>query len=88
MFLLGELFLFVSSFAGICASIRLKTKLNRHDFTIFDDNNQFGGTWLLHSYPECGSDVPAHLYSFSFEPNPGKNDKSDNLIVQLFLVIE
>ena len=29
-----------------------------------------GGTWLLNRYPGCACDVPAHLYSLSFEPNP------------------
>jgi cation diffusion facilitator CzcD-associated flavoprotein CzcO len=54
----------------MCAAIRLKTKLGLDNFTIFDENVDFGGTWLIHSYPKCGCDVPAHLYSFSFEPNP------------------
>src|SRR6185312_15622453 len=30
-----------------------------------------GGTWRDNSYPGCQCDVPSHLYSFSFAPNPG-----------------
>ena len=29
-----------------------------------------GGTWWENTYPGCACDVPAHLYSFSFAPNP------------------
>ena len=29
-----------------------------------------GGTWQANTYPGCQCDVPSHLYSFSFEPNP------------------
>ena len=29
-----------------------------------------GGTWRDNSYPGCACDVPSHLYSFSFAPNP------------------
>jgi cation diffusion facilitator CzcD-associated flavoprotein CzcO len=30
-----------------------------------------GGTWHFNTYPGCACDVPSHLYSFSFAPNPG-----------------
>ena len=30
-----------------------------------------GGTWWFNTYPGCACDVPSHLYSFSFAPNPG-----------------
>ena len=29
-----------------------------------------GGTWQANTYPGCQCDVPSHLYSFSFAPNP------------------
>jgi len=29
-----------------------------------------GGVWRDNSYPGAACDVPSHLYSFSFEPNP------------------
>lgn len=33
-------------------------------------NSHIGGTWYENKYPGCGCDVPAHSYTFSFEPNP------------------
>ena len=29
-----------------------------------------GGAWHYNTYPGCRCDVPSHLYSFSFAPNP------------------
>ena len=29
-----------------------------------------GGVWHYNTYPGCTCDVPSHLYSFSFAPNP------------------
>ena len=31
---------------------------------------EVGGTWRDNTYPGCRCDVPSHLYSFSFAPNP------------------
>ena len=30
-----------------------------------------GSTWRDNTYPGCACDIPSHLYSFSFAPNPG-----------------
>ena len=40
------------------------------DFVIFERAASVGGTWRDNSYPNCRCDVPSHLYSFSFAPNP------------------
>jgi cyclohexanone monooxygenase len=40
------------------------------DFTIYEASNGFGGTWRHNTYPGAACDVPSHLYSFSFAPNP------------------
>jgi cation diffusion facilitator CzcD-associated flavoprotein CzcO len=58
-----------SGFAGIGAGIRLK-KEGIHDFVILERADDVGGTWRDNTYPGCACDVPSHLYSFSFEPNP------------------
>ena len=34
-------------------------------------NKDIGGTWLQNTYPGCRCDVTSHMYSFSFEMNPG-----------------
>ncbi|HWA66652.1 MAG TPA: NAD(P)/FAD-dependent oxidoreductase [Mycobacteriales bacterium] len=40
------------------------------DFTIFERSDGVGGTWRDNTYPGAACDVPSHLYSFSFAPNP------------------
>jgi cation diffusion facilitator CzcD-associated flavoprotein CzcO len=58
-----------SGFSGICTAIQLK-RAGRHDFVIVEKADDIGGTWRDNTYPGCACDVPSHLYSFSFEPNP------------------
>jgi cation diffusion facilitator CzcD-associated flavoprotein CzcO len=58
-----------SGFAGIGLAIRLKLA-GRDDFTIFERASSLGGVWRDNTYPGVACDVPAHLYSYSFEPNP------------------
>ena len=41
-----------------------------YDFTIFERSDGFGGTWRHNTFPGAECDVPSHLYSFSFAPNP------------------
>lgn len=38
--------------------------------TIFEAHHEVGGTWLVNNYPGVQCDVPAHIYSFPFDPNP------------------
>jgi cation diffusion facilitator CzcD-associated flavoprotein CzcO len=59
-----------SGFSGICTAIQLK-RAGRHDFVILEKADDMGGTWRDNTYPGCACDVPSHLYSFSFAPNPG-----------------
>lgn len=53
--------------SGICAAIEMQ-KL-AIDFTIFEKNEEFGGTWWENRYPGCGVDTPNLTYTFSFRPN-------------------
>uniref|UniRef100_A0A7S4I9N8 Uncharacterized protein n=1 Tax=Vannella robusta TaxID=1487602 RepID=A0A7S4I9N8_9EUKA len=39
-------------------------------YVILEKANEVGGTWFFNQYPGCACDIPSHLYSFSFEPNP------------------
>ncbi|HXZ74999.1 MAG TPA: NAD(P)/FAD-dependent oxidoreductase [Streptosporangiaceae bacterium] len=59
-----------SGFAGLCMAIRLK-QAGCHNFVILEKNDDLGGTWRDNTYPGCACDVPSHMYSFSFELNPG-----------------
>jgi len=59
-----------AGFAGIGAAVQL-LKRGIDSFTIFERAGEIGGTWRDNSYPGAACDVPSHVYSFSFEPNPG-----------------
>jgi cation diffusion facilitator CzcD-associated flavoprotein CzcO len=58
-----------SGFSGIGLAIRLKQD-GVDDFVVLERNDGVGGTWWANTYPGCACDVPSHLYSFSFAPNP------------------
>ena len=58
-----------AGFAGIGAGIRLKRSGIR-SFLILERADEVGGTWRDNHYPGVACDVPSHLYSFSFRPNP------------------
>ncbi|MEA2312774.1 MAG: hypothetical protein QOE28_2742, partial [Solirubrobacteraceae bacterium] len=58
-----------SGFAGIGMGVRL-AKAGFSDYAILERGDDVGGTWFWNTYPGCGCDVPSHLYSFSFAPNP------------------
>ena len=40
------------------------------DVVIFEKGQSYGGTWRENHYPGVACDVPSHLYSYSFAPNP------------------
>ena len=56
-------------FSGLGMAIRLK-QAGLHDFVVLERADEVGGTWQANTYPGCACDVPSHLYSFSFAPNP------------------
>jgi cation diffusion facilitator CzcD-associated flavoprotein CzcO len=58
-----------SGFSGLGAAIRLKQN-GIEDFVVLERAEELGGTWRDNTYPGCACDVPSHLYSFSFAPNP------------------
>ncbi|MFL5781132.1 MAG: flavin-containing monooxygenase [Thermoleophilaceae bacterium] len=56
-------------FSGIGMAIRLK-QAGHENFVVLERGDELGGTWHYNTYPGCACDVPSHLYSFSFAPNP------------------
>jgi cation diffusion facilitator CzcD-associated flavoprotein CzcO len=58
-----------SGFSGLAMASRLK-RSGRTDFLILERGRDVGGTWRENTYPGCRCDVPSHVYSFSFAPNP------------------
>ncbi|MER6176204.1 NAD(P)/FAD-dependent oxidoreductase [Streptosporangium sp. NPDC001681] len=59
-----------TGFAGLGMAIKLK-EAGYHDFVILEKAGDLGGTWRDNTYPGCACDVPSHMYSFSYELNPG-----------------
>ena len=59
-----------AGFSGLGLAIRLKQQ-GTHDFTVLERDAEVGGVWNANTYPGCTCDIPSHLYSFSFAPNPG-----------------
>jgi cation diffusion facilitator CzcD-associated flavoprotein CzcO/acetyl esterase/lipase len=58
-----------AGFGGIGLAITLK-KAGVDSLTILEKADGIGGVWRDNTYPGAACDVPSHLYSFSFEPNP------------------
>jgi cation diffusion facilitator CzcD-associated flavoprotein CzcO len=58
-----------TGFSGLGMAVRLKRE-GIDDFVVLERNLGVGGTWWDNTYPGCQCDVPSHLYSFSFAPNP------------------
>src|SRR3954469_10207748 len=58
-----------SGFSGIGLALRLRQQ-GDEDFVVLERGDGVGGTWHYNTYPGCACDVPSHLYSFSFAPNP------------------
>jgi len=58
-----------SGFAGIAMAAELHRD-GRTDFVVLERASEVGGTWRDNTYPGAACDVPSHLYSFSFAPNP------------------
>jgi cation diffusion facilitator CzcD-associated flavoprotein CzcO len=56
-----------AGFSGVGLGIGLKDS-GLNDFVILEKSDCVGGVWRENRYPGAACDVPAHLYSFSFEP--------------------
>ena len=58
-----------SGVSGILMAIKLKQR-GWNDFVILEKARTLGGTWRDNVYPGVACDVPAHVYVYSFAPNP------------------
>jgi cyclohexanone monooxygenase len=56
-------------FGGVGMAVALR-RAGILDFLILERGDGVGGVWRDNTYPGAACDVPSHLYSFSFEPNP------------------
>ncbi|HUY63612.1 MAG TPA: NAD(P)/FAD-dependent oxidoreductase [Acidimicrobiales bacterium] len=55
--------------AGILSAIKLH-EAGYRDLAVYEKADRYGGTWRENTYPGVACDVPSHLYSYSFAPNP------------------
>lgn len=58
-----------AGFGGLTVAHRLALA-GVDDVVLFERHEGVGGTWRANSYPGAACDVPSHLYSLSFAPNP------------------
>jgi len=58
-----------AGFGGLGMGVALRNA-GIEDFAILEKSGDVGGVWRDNHYPGAACDVPSHLYSFSFEPNP------------------
>lgn len=54
---------------GILMAIKLR-QAGITDIVVLEKKGSVGGTWRENTYPGAACDVPAHMYTYSFEPNP------------------
>jgi hypothetical protein len=58
--------------SGLCLAFKIQRMLapDTYDLTIYEKNTTVGGTWHENTYPGVACDIPAHIYSFTFDPKP------------------
>lgn len=58
-----------AGFGGLAAAVEAR-RAGIEDIVILDRAEEVGGVWQANTYPGAACDVPSHLYSLSFAPNP------------------
>jgi cation diffusion facilitator CzcD-associated flavoprotein CzcO len=58
-----------AGFGGLAMAKRL-LDAGMDDFVVLEKGDEVGGTWRDNTYPGAACDVPSHVYSLSFAPNP------------------
>lgn len=58
-----------AGFSGLSVAHALRES-GRSDFVVLERAPSVGGVWRDNTYPGVACDVPSHLYSLSFAPNP------------------
>ncbi|MHB8509281.1 MAG: flavin-containing monooxygenase [Candidatus Dormibacteria bacterium] len=64
-----EIVVIGTGFSGLAMAARL-VREGWRELVVLERGAEVGGTWRDNTYPGCACDVPSHLYSFSFAPNP------------------
>jgi cation diffusion facilitator CzcD-associated flavoprotein CzcO len=58
-----------AGFSGLSVASRLRER-GEENFVVLERGESVGGVWRDNTYPGVACDVPSHLYSLSFAPNP------------------
>lgn len=58
-----------AGFGGVAVAAALR-RAGHDDVVVLEKGDDVGGVWRENTYPGCGCDIPAPLYSFSFAQNP------------------
>lgn len=58
-----------AGFGGLGAAIH-RRRCGDDNFLLIEQAGGVGGTWWANRYPGAACDIPSHLYSYSFAPNP------------------
>jgi cation diffusion facilitator CzcD-associated flavoprotein CzcO len=64
-----EVLILGAGVCGIAAAIGCQ-RADIDDIVIIERASEVGGTWHHNTYPGCAVDIPSHVYSFSYAPNP------------------
>ena len=59
-----------TGFSGMGMAMKLR-EAGRDDFVVIEKADDVGGTWRDNTYPGAECDIQSHMYSFSYELNPG-----------------
>jgi cation diffusion facilitator CzcD-associated flavoprotein CzcO len=62
-----------AGFSGLMMAHKIQNQYklgDRIEHVIYEKNPDIGGTWYENRYPGLKCDIPAHVYTFSWEPNP------------------
>lgn len=54
--------------SGLLFAYKLQRSFRNFELQIYEKNEEVSGTWWENKYPGCACDVPAHNYTWSFEP--------------------
>jgi cation diffusion facilitator CzcD-associated flavoprotein CzcO len=57
-----------AGFAGVALAIGLQE--DGEELLVIEKDAGLGGTWWANTYPGATCDIPSHLYSYSWAPNP------------------
>ncbi|KIW95966.1 uncharacterized protein Z519_03032 [Cladophialophora bantiana CBS 173.52] len=55
--------------SGLLFAHKARKFLKNYELICYEKNSVIGGTWYENRYPGCACDVPAHNYTYPFEPN-------------------